>query len=106
MDMRELVRRIWYLIRQRRLDAELAEEMEFHRAMSGGRDFGNATLAREDSRAVWIWPWLESVWQDGAYALRNLRREPGFAAVVRLKPDTTYRWYRWRHRPRRPVSGV
>ena len=80
--MRDLLRRVGYLIRQRQLEAELAEEMEFHRAMTNGRDFGNATLAREDSRAVWIWPWLESLWQDGAYALRNLRRQPSFTAVV------------------------
>jgi hypothetical protein len=52
--------------------------------MSGERGFGNATLAREASRAVWIWPWLESLWQDAAYACRMLRREPGFAAVVLL----------------------
>src|SRR3989442_5605352 len=82
--MRQLLRRVWYLIRQRQFEAELAEEMEFHRAMSNGRDFGNATLAREDSRAVWIWPWLESLWQDGAYAFRNLRQQPGFTAVVLL----------------------
>src|SRR2546425_13209965 len=82
--MRQLLRRVWYLIRQRQFEAELAEEMEFHRAMSNGRDFGNATLAREDNRAVWIWPWLESLWQDGAYACRNLRRQPGFTAVVLL----------------------
>src|SRR2546426_11040180 len=82
--MPEFLRRVWYLIRQRQFEAELAEEMEFHRAMSNGRDFGNATLAREDSRAVWIWPWLESLWQDGAYACRNLRRQPGFTAVVLL----------------------
>src|SRR6185295_9277997 len=82
--MRQLLRRLWFLLRQRQLEAELAEEMEFHRAMSGGRDFGNATIAREESRAVWIWPWLESLWQDGAYAARNLRRQPGFTAVVVL----------------------
>ena len=80
--MRQLLRRVWYIVRQRQLEAELAEEMEFHRAMSKGRDFGNATRAREESRAVWIWPWLESLWQDGAYALRNLRRQPGFTTVV------------------------
>jgi predicted permease len=82
--MREFLRRVWYLIRQRQFEADLAQEMEFHRAMSNGRGFGNATLAREDSRAVWIWPWLESLWQDGAYAGRNLRRQPGFTAVVLL----------------------
>jgi hypothetical protein len=40
----QLLRRLRYLIHQRQLDADLAEEMEFQRAMSGGRDFGNATL--------------------------------------------------------------
>jgi predicted permease len=42
------------------------------------------TLAREDARGVWIWPWLESVWQDMAYALRDLRRHPAFACVALL----------------------
>jgi len=97
--MRELLRRAWYVIRQRRFERELAEEIEFHRAMAerdfvrGGmpradadaasrRQLGNATLAREDARGVWIGVWLESVWQDAAYAMRNLRRQPGFTAVV------------------------
>ncbi|MBI3493497.1 MAG: hypothetical protein HY047_17205, partial [Acidobacteria bacterium] len=31
--MRELLRRAWYFIRQRQLDADLTEEMEFHHAM-------------------------------------------------------------------------
>ena len=99
--MRELLRRVWYMIRQRQLEADLAEEIEFHRAMArrelerngvslgdaeqaSHRIIGNATLAREDSRGVWIWPWLESIWQDAAYAMRNLRRQPGFTAVVVL----------------------
>jgi predicted permease len=97
--MRELLRRVWYVIRQRQFERDLAEEIELHRAMAqhdlerGGlepsaahsasrRLVGNVTLAREDSRGVWIWPWLESIWQDAAYAVRNLRRQPGFTAVV------------------------
>ena len=31
--MVKFLRRAWYAMRQRRLDAELAEEMDFHRAM-------------------------------------------------------------------------
>src|SRR5438093_682199 len=97
--MREMLRRVWYVIRQRQFARELAEEIEFHRAMTqqelerngvhranaedqAKRAIGNATLAREGSRGVWIWPWLESIWQDAAYAMRSLRRQPGFTAVV------------------------
>ena len=32
--MRELLRRAWYALRQRRFEADLAEEIEFHRAMT------------------------------------------------------------------------
>src|SRR5258706_13079068 len=85
----KLLRRLRYLLHRRKMDAELAEEMEVHRAMLAEEGLspaviGNATLAREDSRGVWIWPWLESIWQDAAYAMRNLRRQPGFTTVVVL----------------------
>jgi predicted permease len=71
------------MLRQRKIEAELAEEIEVHRRMSGDAPaMGNITLAREDARAVWIRPWLESVWQDIAYALRSLWRAPGFTLVA------------------------
>src|SRR5260370_12106360 len=57
--------------------------MQCHRAMAAD-PIGNTTLAGEDARAVWIWPWLESVIQDVRYALRNLRRQPGFALIAIL----------------------
>ena len=53
-------------------------------SLAGRRAMGNTTLMREDSRAVWIWPWLESIWRDLAYALRSFRRQPGFALVAIL----------------------
>src|SRR5688572_11518431 len=97
--MSRLLRRLWSIVRFRRLDEDLAEELEFHRAMTqqglerdghSSRDarfaahkmLGNLTRSREDARAVWIWPWLESVWQDIAYAVRSLRRQPGFTLVA------------------------
>jgi predicted permease len=97
--MLKLWRRFQYLIRQRRSEAELAEELEFHLAMeqqrlerngvardaaayASRRVLGNVALAREDARGVWILPWLESVWQDGVYAARIVRRSPVFAAAM------------------------
>jgi len=80
-----LVRRLRYFWNRRKLEAELAEEMEFHQAMLHSRPaMGNTTLAREDARAIWIWPWLESVYQDLVYAVRSLRRQPGFTLVAIL----------------------
>jgi putative ABC transport system permease protein len=97
--MSKWIRRLQYWVRGRRMDAELQEELEFHRAArqqaleasglsperaayEARRDLGNTALAREDARAVWIWPWFESAWQDLRNAARALRREPSFAIVV------------------------
>jgi len=82
-----LVRRIDHWLHRRRRDAELAEEMAFHRAELARRTpaaaaFGNATLAREDARSVWIAPWIESVVQDLRIGVRMLRRSPGTTAVA------------------------
>lgn len=46
--------------------------------------FGNVSLAKEDTRAVWVWLRLDEVRQDIRYAFRTLRRNLGFAAVVVL----------------------
>jgi len=82
--MLKLLRRLQYLWWQRRIDSDLAQEVEFHRAMEADRleragldpdvaratsvrSMGNVTLAREDARAVWIAPWLENTQRDIAY---------------------------------------
>jgi putative ABC transport system permease protein len=40
------------------------------------------TRIEEQSREVWQWPTVESVWADVKFAVRQMRKSPGFAAVV------------------------
>ena len=48
------------------------------------RAFGNRTLLEERSREVWQWLTLESIGADLRFALRQLRRSPGFAVIAVL----------------------
>jgi len=84
--MRQLLRRVRYLLWQRQFEDDLAEEMEFHRSMTTGAAFGSAALARNQSRDVWIWPWLQDIAQDVRFAVRLLAKDRRFtvAAVVAL----------------------
>jgi putative ABC transport system permease protein len=99
--VKRFLNRLQRLLRSRQLESDLADEMECHRAMvqerlersgmpahnaaaASRRTLGNLALAREDARAVWIGPWLDSVRQDVSYALRSLARNPGFGAALVL----------------------
>jgi putative ABC transport system permease protein len=99
--MHRFLRRIHYWYRARRLEADLAEELEVHRAMTqeqlersgisphearvaSRRALGNVALAREDARAVWTWPSIDRVSQDVRYGARLLKTHPGFAATAIL----------------------
>jgi len=48
------------------------------------REFGNVALIEQRSREVWQWPTLESIWADTKYALRRLRKSPGFTSIALL----------------------
>jgi predicted permease len=91
--------RNWWPIRKRdadlerelRSDLELEEEEQREAGISEEearyaalRAFGNPTLIREQTGAVWSWNWLESLARDLRFSLRTLRRTPGFTVIAVL----------------------
>src|SRR5580658_2346864 len=87
MQMGDMWRRLRYLINRKQYEQDLADEMRLHRDLishTPGRSLGNVTQIHEASRAVWVWPFLETLAQDTRYALRTLHANPGFAATAVL----------------------
>ena len=99
--MRELLRRAWYAIRQRRFEADLREELEFHRSsiehdlreqgteptearFAAKRALGSVALAQDQARDVWTPRWLQGIGQDVRLAFRTLRTTPVVSTVVVL----------------------
>lgn len=63
------------------IQAGMSPEEARHAAQ---RKFGNSLLALERSRETWGVLWLEYILQDLRFALRSLRRSPGYTAAVIL----------------------
>lgn len=66
-------------------DALIANGLSPEEARSQARrEFGNVTLTKELSGAEWSWGPFEQTANSVRYALRSLRRNPGFALTVLL----------------------
>src|SRR5277367_2936753 len=93
-------RKLGFLLRSDKFNSELEEEMRFHREQqakefqsegmtpeaaqhAAHRQFGNDTLLRERSREA-VGFRAESIVQDSRFALRQLRKNPGFAVTAVL----------------------
>ncbi len=91
----------WFmqLFRRGQIYGDLAEEIEERLAekvdalVAGGmsrkeaefaarRGFGNVRRIEEQGREAWMWPTAESLLDDIRFAIRRLRRSPGFALTA------------------------
>src|SRR5690348_4961692 len=97
--MSSLFRRLAFLLRRSRHEADLREEIETHRTLrqdrlerdgltpadaahTSRRALGNVTLAREDARGAWIPAAWDSLWGDLRTVVRGLSKSPGFTFVA------------------------
>ena len=78
-----MLRRLINLFRPNRLDAEIHEELEFHRAQTQGH-FGNATLIHDRTRDASTMVWLETILRDVRYGFRQLSKAPGSSLIAVL----------------------
>lgn len=100
MSFEYLLNKVRLLLHRKKFASELEEEMAFHRELKQkdleaegmpsaaaqritNRQFGNPTVHRQRSHEVIAFR-AESVWQDLGFALRQLRRNPGFTLTAVL----------------------
>ena len=99
--LHQFLLRMKSLFCRRRMDRELAEELEFHQAMlrerllrqgtpaaelgvAARQAFGQGSRWQERLRELWQFRTLENFLRDVSFSARLLRRSPGFTAVALL----------------------
>ena len=99
--LRQLLHRIRAVFGARGLDRDFDQELESHLELlaesyrhrgfsaedarrAARVDFGGVAQLRESHREIRGLPWLDTFLQDIQYALRALRRNPGFSALALL----------------------
>jgi putative ABC transport system permease protein len=86
-----LTLRLKTLVRRRQLEADLDDELAFHKAMrdadatgATSRPFGNVTGLKERCREQWTFPTIESILGDVRYAVRRIGKGPAFSITAIL----------------------
>ncbi len=100
-NLHEFLGRIKSLFFKRRMDRDMAEELEFHQVLlreklvrqgmaeseveaATRRAFGNASRWHERLRELWQFQALENFLRDVSFSVRLLRKTPGFTGVALL----------------------
>jgi len=101
MTVQEILNRLVHFGSRTKLDDDLSEEVRFHletraaELQASGvapalamdqarREFGPIARSMEESRAAWRFQWVEDFVADLRYAIRGLRRNPGFSVTAIL----------------------
>ena len=100
-NMNEFLGRLKSLFRKKRMDREMAEELEFHQTLlrekllrqgvpaaevnvMARRTFGNQNRWQERLRELWQFRALEHLLRDITFSIRLLKKSPGFTAIALL----------------------